>query len=361
MKYLVTGGAGFIGSALCRWLHSNSDCNIVNIDKLTYAGTIASLGDLPRSRRYRFHRQDICDRSKLAVIVAAERPDVIIHLAAESHVDRSIDGAAAFIETNVLGTYSLLEAARAYWTTLDARRREAFRFLHVSTDEVFGSLGDHGAFDEASAYAPRSPYAATKASADHLVRAWRHTYDLPTMVSHCSNNYGPYHFPEKFIPLLITNAIESRPLPVYGDGRNVRDWLYVDDHAEALAIIAARGKPGETYAIGGRSERTNLEVAEAVCRELDALAPRLDGRPHRTMIEMTEDRPGHDYRYAIDPARIHARLGWQARETFESGLRKTVSWFLRNDDWWRPLRRTIYGGERLGLRVGAPVRAGTGT
>jgi dTDP-glucose 4,6-dehydratase len=361
MKYLVTGGAGFIGSALCRWLHSYTDCDLVNIDKLTYAGTLTSLANLSRSRRYRFYQHDICDRAKLSAIVAAENPDVIIHLAAESHVDRSIDGAAAFIETNVVGTYSLLEAARDYWVALDASRKNSFRFLHVSTDEVFGALEDDGAFTEQTAYSPRSPYSASKASSDHLVRAWHHTYGLPTIISNCSNNYGPYHFPEKFIPLLITNAIEQHPLPVYGDGRNVRDWLYVDDHVEALATIAERGEPGETYAIGGRSERTNLEVAEAICRELDALAPRADGRQHRTMIEMTTDRPGHDYRYAIDPAKIHARLGWQARETFDSGLRKTVRWFLENERWWRPLRRSVYGGERLGLRSAVPLRAGSGS
>jgi dTDP-glucose 4,6-dehydratase len=354
MKLIVTGGAGFIGSAVCRLIVGTTGHSVVNLDKLTYAANLASLEPVAGSERYRFCRLDICDRAGVDRLLAAEAPDAILHLAAESHVDRSISGPAEFISTNVVGTYTLLEAMRAYLAGLPADRRERFRFLHVSTDEVFGSLGPTGAFSEATAYDPSSPYSASKAASDHLVIAWHRTYGLPAMISNCSNNYGPYHFPEKLIPLMITNALIGRELPVYGSGRNVRDWLYVDDHARALLAILEHGEVGQSYNVGGRAERTNLEVVETVCAHLDRRAPRADGAPHRTSIRFVADRPGHDFRYAIDPTRIEREIGWRAVETFDSGIARTVDWYLANQSWWRPLRERTYDGERLGL-IAQPV------
>ena len=347
MNVIVTGGAGFIGSALVRYLIAETGVSVTVIDKLTYAANLDSLAPVAASPRYRLVREDICNAPAMRDIFAAQKPDLVLHLAAESHVDRSISGPQAFIETNINGTYSLLEAARAYHAGLPAGRRDAFRFLHVSTDEVFGSLGPEGRFSESSPYDPSSPYSASKAASDHLVRAWHRTFGLPVIISNCSNNYGPYHFPEKLIPLTIINALEGKPVRVYGDGSNIRDWLYVDDHARALWRIATAGVPGATYTVGGNSERTNLEVVQAICDVLDALRP--DGDPHRRLIEFTEDRPGHDQRYAIDTARIESELGWKAQETFETGLQKTVQWYLDRPDWWRPLREKVYSGERLGL------------
>ena len=352
MKVLVTGGAGFIGSAVCRHLINERAANVVNIDKLTYAANLSSLESVASNPSYKFYRQDICDADGVSSVLQREQPDYILHLAAESHVDRSITGPAAFIETNISGTYTLLEAARAYWETMAGQRRDRFRFLHVSTDEVFGSLGDDGAFTETTPYDPSSPYSASKAASDHLARAWHRTYGLPVVLSNCSNNYGPYHFPEKLIPLVITNALLNKPLPVYGQGSNVRDWLFVDDHARALVDIALRGTPGESYNVGGRSERNNLAVVRAICSQLDALQPRADGKPHESAITFVTDRPGHDFRYAINPDKIEREIGWRAIESFESGIEKTVRWYLENEAWWRPLRATKYDGERLGL---APV------
>ena len=347
---IVTGGAGFIGSAVCRHLLSEGGCRVVNVDALTYAGNLASLRAVEGNPDYRFVHADIREEAALAAIFAEEAPDAVLHLAAESHVDRSIERPGAFVDTNVVGTFRLLEAALAYWRSLTSDRRENFRFHHVSTDEVFGDLPfDGGSFTERTPYAPSSPYAASKAAADAFVRAWGHTYGLPILLSNCSNNYGPYHFPEKLIPLLILNALEGRPLPIYGTGENVRDWLHVDDHARALALILARGRPGESYIVGGRAERTNLFVAQAVADQLDARQLLPDGRSRRTLIRMVEDRPGHDGRYAVDPGKIERELGWRAQESFESGLGKTVDWFLANEDWWRPLRERLYSGDRLGL------------
>jgi dTDP-glucose 4,6-dehydratase len=361
VKILLTGGAGFIGSAVCREIIANSDHEVANIDKLTYAANLKSLAEVASSPRYRFYHADICDRQQIAGVFAAEQPQAVLHLAAESHVDRSIAGPAAFIESNIIGTYQMLEAAREYWEGLKPRAREQFRFLHISTDEVYGSLQRDGWFTERTPYRPSSPYSASKASSDHLVSAWFHTYGLPTMISNCSNNYGPYHFPEKLIPLLITNALDDKDMPVYGKGNNVRDWLYVEDHARALMAILAWGLPGESYNIGGRAERTNLEVASSICAALDAIRPRPDGRSHRTRITFVTDRPGHDFRYAIDPTKIMSETGWSAVETFETGLAKTISWYLENESWWRPLRRSVYDGKRLGLgnkvqRAQGPVR-----
>jgi dTDP-glucose 4,6-dehydratase len=350
MKILVTGGAGFIGSAVCRAIIRTTEHEVINLDKLTYAANLRSLDSISASNRYGFFEIDICDRGKLTKIMDSEQPDAILNLAAESHVDRSITSPANFIETNIVGTYHLLEAARGYWEELEPRRRSAFRFLHVSTDEVFGSL-DTGLFSERSPYRPNSPYAASKASSDHLVRAWHHTYGFPAMISNCSNNYGPYHFPEKLIPLMILNAIEGKALPVYGKGDNIRDWLYVEDHAQALLLILAKGIPGQSYNIGGRAERTNLQVATAICWLLDSMRPRSDAKSYGTQITFVPDRPGHDFRYAIDPTKLASELGWLAKETFESGLHKTVLWYLDNETWWRPLRANVYKGERLGLRT----------
>ena len=326
LRVLVTGGAGFIGSALVRHLVSNTPHHVLNVDKLTYAGDLRSLRAVSDSERYTFVEADICDRSAMHAAIEGFRPDVVVHLAAESHVDRSIDGPAAFVETNIVGTSVLLTEALRYWESLDANARERFRFHHVSTDEVFGSLGSEGQFTEASPYAPRSPYSASKASSDHLVRAWGHTYGLPVVLTNCSNNYGPFHFPEKFIPLMIIKAISDQPLPIYGDGLNVRDWLYVEDHARALACVFETGDPGETYLIGGRCERTNVEVVQQVCDCLDRMRPRADGRPYRQQIAHVADRPGHDRRYAIDPSKLEQDLGWARRESFETGLEKTTRW-----------------------------------
>jgi dTDP-glucose 4,6-dehydratase len=346
-RILVTGGAGFIGSAVCRWLVANTPGRVATLDKLTYAANLHSLAPVAGDPRFSFHRGDIGDAAGVRRLISDFKPDWIMHLAAESHVDRSITGPADFIQTNVVGTYTLLEEARAYWRSLSAEAAARFRFLHISTDEVYGSLDDDGLFTEETPYHPRSPYAASKAASDHLVSAWFHTYGLPVIISNCSNNYGPYHFPEKLIPLIVTNAIDGRPLPVYGQGLNVRDWLYVDDHVRALVTILEQGQPGESYNVGGRSERRNIDVVEMVCTLMDELRPSKDQRSHRDLIRFVEDRPGHDFRYAIDPARIEGELGWRAQETFDSGIRKTVQWYLDNEDWWRPLRKT-YDGQRLG-------------
>lgn len=348
MKIMVTGGAGFIGSALCRHLVSELGHHVVNIDKMTYAATEGSTAMLRDKPFYRFHRLDICDRAAMEQVMAAEDVDGIIHLAAESHVDRSIDGPGAFIETNVLGTYSLLQAARAHHDRLPAARREAFRFHHVSTDEVFGELPlDGGLFTETTPYAPSSPYSASKAASDHLVMAWHRTYGLPVVLSNCSNNYGPYQFPEKLIPLTIINGLEGKPLPVYGKGQNVRDWLHVEDHARALALVFARGRLGQSYNIGGHNERTNLAVVEAIADMLDEQAPSQAGS-RRALISFVGDRPGHDLRYAIDAGKIETELGWRARFNFETGLKDTIAWYMANAGWWQPLRAARYAGERLG-------------
>lgn len=349
MKMLVTGGAGFIGSAVCRMLVNDFDIEVVNVDCLTYASNLNSLEPIAASPKYNFYQVNVCDRATVSDILRFERPDAILHLAAESHVDRSITGPAAFIETNITGTYAMLEAARAYWSELPARRKEAFRFVHISTDEVFGTLGTDGLFNEHTAYDPSSPYSASKAASDHLVMAWHRTYGLPVVLSNCSNNYGPYHFPEKLIPLMITNALLGRELPVYGMGINVRDWLYVDDHARALLTIALKGVPGERYTVGGYNEKSNIEVVHAICELLDAKAPRSDGDSHTKAITFVEDRPGHDFRYAIDPSKIEKDLGWRAEESFTTGLEKTVDWYIANESWWLPLRLKAYAGERLGL------------
>jgi len=334
MKTLfVTGGAGFIGSALIRLMIAESDWRIVNIDKLTYAGNLESLAMLENNPRHIFSHSDICDGAALDALFAEHRPAGVIHLAAESHVDRSIHGPGDFIETNISGTYTLLEAARAYWSTLESEAKAAFRFHHVSTDEVFGSLGETGLFVETSPYQPNSPYSASKAASDHLVRAWHHTYGLPTVMTNCSNNYGPCQFPEKLIPLMIHNAVSDKPLPIYGKGDNVRDWLYVDDHARALRLVFERGVPGETYNIGGHNEKTNLEVVDTLCALLDELQPRADGRNYREQKITVTDRPGHDKRYAIDATKIERELGWTPQESFESGMKKTVQWYLENADW----------------------------
>jgi dTDP-glucose 4,6-dehydratase len=348
MNIMVTGGAGFIGSALCRHLLSDLGHQVVNVDKMTYAATEGSTAMLRGSSLYHFHRADICDREQMKSLMSAEDIDGIIHLAAESHVDRSIDGPGAFIETNILGTFSLLQAARAYHDTLPKGRRDRFRFHHVSTDEVFGELPlEGGLFTEATAYAPSSPYSASKAASDHLVMAWHKTYGMPVVLSNCSNNFGPYQFPEKLIPLMILNGLEGKPLPVYGQGTNVRDWLHVEDHARALAMVFARGQLGQSYNIGGRNERTNLAVVEAIADLLDQEDPRKDG-PRRELITFVGDRPGHDLRYAIDATKIEAELGWRAKFDFESGLKNTIAWYLNNQDWWQPLRAARYAGERLG-------------
>ena len=351
MKVLVTGGAGFIGSSVCRHLVNDRGAAVTNIDKLTYAANLASLASIAEHSSYSFDKLDICDAEGVAAVLQRDQPDGILHLAAESHVDRSITGPAAFISTNIAGTYTLLEAARAYGDKLPGARKERFRFLHVSTDEVFGSLGDQGTFSETTPYDPSSPYSASKAASDHLARAWHRTYGLPTVLSNCSNNYGPFHFPEKLIPLVITNALMGRPLPVYGQGSNVRDWLFVDDHARALVNILERGKPGESYNVGGRAERNNLAVVRAICGQLDQMKPRADGKPHENAIAFVTDRPGHDFRYAINPEKIEREIGWRAKESFDSGLQKTIEWYLSNEAWWRPMRENRYDGERLGLSL----------
>src|SRR5262245_37725766 len=358
VKIVVTGGAGFIGSAVCRYLVRETLASVINVDKLTYAANLRSLEAIANSPRYSFIKADICDRAAMNAVFHAHAPDIVMHLAAESHVDRSINGSDAFIRTNVLGTHCLLEAARAYWASLPQRQAEDFRILHVSTDEVYGSLGSDGAFSEATAYDPSSPYSASKAAADHLASAWFRTYGLPVVISNCSNNYGPFHFPEKLIPLVVLNALEGKPLPVYGDGSNVRDWLYVEDHARALYLIARRGCPGEKYNVGGHNERSNLSVVESICDILDELRPEAESR--RRLITFVTDRPGHDRRYAIDARKLERELGWHAVETFETGLAKTVRWYLDNRSWWEPLRKGVYAGERLGLLSGSDLRTDLG-
>ena len=346
MRIIVTGGAGFIGSAVVRHLVLEAGANVLTIDKLTYAGTRTSLKAVDNHPGHHFVQADICDETAVARALSEFRPERIIHLAAETHVDRSITGAKAFVETNVIGTFTLLELARQYWTTLDRQARDAFRFLHVSTDEVYGSLGPDGLFTEKTRYDPGSPYSASKAAADHFATAWHRTYGLPVVISNCSNNYGPFQFPEKLIPLATLNAMEDKAIAVYGAGTNVRDWLHVDDHARALDLIASKGRPGERYNVGGRNERSNIEVVRRIARIMDALRP--EGAPHERLIRFVPDRPGHDQRYAIDPTKLESELGWRASETFETGIEKTVRWYMQNEWWWKPLRENVYRGERLG-------------
>lgn len=351
MKILITGGAGFIGSAVVRHIINNTQNSVINVDKLTYAGNLESLIDVSKSERYFFEQVDICDRAALDRIFSHYKPDAVMHLAAESHVDRSIDGPAAFIETNIVGTYTLLEAARKYWLQLDEEQKYQFRFHHISTDEVYGDLhGTDNLFTETTPYAPSSPYSASKASSDHLVRAWHRTFGLPTIVTNCSNNYGPYHFPEKLIPLMILNALSGKPLPVYGNGMQIRDWLFVEDHARALYKVVTEGKVGETYNIGGHNEKANIEVVKAICQLLEELAPNKPAnvKHYVDLITFVTDRPGHDLRYAIDATKIGQELGWHPQETFESGLRKTVEWYLKNKTWWSRVLDGSYNLERLG-------------
>ena len=348
---LVTGGAGFIGSAVVRHIIENTQDNVVNVDKLTYAGNLESLESVENNPRYAFEQVDICDAKALARVFEHHQPDAVMHLAAESHVDRSIDGPAAFIETNIVGTYTLLEAARAYWNSLNDERKAAFRFHHISTDEVYGDLeGTDDLFTETTPYAPSSPYSASKASSDHLVRAWLRTYGLPTIVTNCSNNYGPFHFPEKLIPLMILNALDGKPLPVYGNGQQIRDWLFVEDHARALYKVVTEGKVGETYNIGGHNEKANIDVVRTICSLLEELVPNTpEGiAKYEDLITYVKDRPGHDVRYAIDAAKIGRELGWKPQETFESGIRKTVEWYLNNKKWWSRVLDGSYNRERLG-------------
>jgi dTDP-glucose 4,6-dehydratase len=348
MKIIITGGAGFIGSALIRYLIKTTDHTILNLDKLTYAGNLSSLKEVEDSDRYCFMQLDICDKEGVEKLFTDFRPDAIMHLAAESHVDRSIDGPAEFIHTNIVGTCNLLECAKNYWNGLDKEKQQTFRFQHISTDEVYGSLGDEGLFTETTPYDPRSPYSASKAASDHLVMAWYHTYGLPVVMTNCSNNYGPYHFPEKLIPLVILNAMEQKPLPIYGKGDNVRDWLFVEDHAIALYEVLANGKVGETYNVGGNCEKTNLEVVETICEVLDKLKPPTGIKNYSELITFVTDRPGHDKRYAIDAEKIHNELSWVPHETFTSGIQKTVKWYLDNEWWWKPIRTQKYAGDRLG-------------
>lgn len=349
MKILVTGGAGFIGSAVIREAIENQQHEIVNVDKLTYAGNLESLDSVSKSNRYHFEKVDICNAEEIRRVFETHKPDAVMHLAAESHVDRSIDGPSEFIQTNVIGTYTLLEAARAYWTELAEDKKKSFRFHHVSTDEVYGSLGDTGLFREDTPYQPNSPYSASKASSDHLVRAWYETYGMPVVTTNCSNNYGPFHFPEKLIPLVSLNAMDGKTLPVYGKGDNVRDWLYVEDHARALLLVLEKGRLGETYNVGGRNERTNLEVVKTICKILDELKPLENGKPHESLIEFVTDRPGHDHRYAIDATKLENELGWKAQENFDSGIKKTIQWYIDHKDGW--CKRVLDGSyklERLG-------------
>jgi dTDP-glucose 4,6-dehydratase len=348
MRILVTGGAGFIGSALVRQLIAETDAEVVNVDKLTYAGNLDSLGQALDDPRHHFERVDICDPAGLKRLFGQYRPDAVMHLAAESHVDRSIDGPADFIQTNITGTFCLLEASLAHWRSLEAEAKGRFRFLHISTDEVFGSLGAEGFFTETTTYSPNSPYSASKASSDHLVRAWHHTYGLPTLITNCSNNYGPYQFPEKLIPVMILNALAGKPLPIYGKGDNIRDWLFVDDHARALRLVLEKGTPGETYNVGGHNEKTNIEVVKTICGLLDELATSSPHRPHESLITFVTDRPGHDRRYAIDASKIGRELGWTPIETFETGLRRTVEWYLANTGWCERVSSGAYR-DRLGL------------
>ena len=349
MRIFVTGGAGFIGSALVRHLIENSEHEVLNFDKLTYAGTQTTVEGVASSNRYRFVQGDICDADAVREAIAGFRPDVVTHLAAESHVDRSIDGPDAFIQTNIVGTFTMLSEARAYWQGLGEEARKAFRFHHISTDEVYGSLGDTGLFTEETPYDPRSPYSASKAGSDHLVSAWGHTYGLPVVITNCSNNYGPYHFPEKLIPLMIVKALAGEMLPIYGKGDQVRDWLYVEDHVRALQAVFERGQVGRTYNVGGNNEKQNIEVVHAVCAILDRLRPRADGASYATQIGTVADRPGHDKRYAIDASRIRDELGWEPSETFETGIEKTVAWYLANEDWWRAIVNERQADQRRGL------------
>jgi len=349
MRFLVTGGAGFIGSALCRHLISAKLGEVLNVDKLTYAANLSSLATIAASPNYHFAQHDICDRAAMTALFESFQPDAVFHLAAESHVDRSITGSAEFIQTNIVGTHTLLEVALTYWRSLSGDKQQKFRFLHISTDEVFGSLGATGAFSEETAYDPRSPYSASKAASDHLVNAWHHTYGLPCLITNCSNNYGPYHFPEKLIPLMILNALEGKSLPVYGDGKQVRDWLHVNDHAAALHIVMAHGVPGQTYCVGGRNERENIQVVKHICALVDELAGTRPEGPREGLITHVQDRPGHDQRYAIDATKLESELGWRATYNFETGIRQTVEWYLARRDWWEPIRTRNYQGERLGL------------
>ena len=350
-RILVTGGAGFIGSALVRHLIETTGHTVLNLDALTYAGNLASLDSVADNPRYSFVKADIGDAAAVRAAIQAFQPEVVTHLAAESHVDRSIDGPAAFIQTNIVGTYVLLAEVLDYWRGLAEPEKSAFRFHHISTDEVFGSLGAEGFFTETTAYSPRSPYSASKASSDHLVRAWHDTYGLPTLVTNCSNNYGPYHFPEKLIPLIIIKGLAGEKLPIYGKGDNVRDWLFVEDHVRALTRVFEAGAPGETYIIGGRAERTNLQVVERICASLDRLRPRPGGHSYADQMTFVADRPGHDHRYAIDPSKLERELGWRAQVSFDDGIEATARWYLENEAWWRPILDGTYSGQRLGVRA----------
>ncbi|MGX9938307.1 dTDP-glucose 4,6-dehydratase [Acinetobacter pseudolwoffii] len=350
MKILVTGGAGFIGSAVIRHIIQNTNNQVLNIDKLTYAGNLESLKEVDQHPNYQFKQIDICDTEQIIAAIDAFQPHAIMHLAAESHVDRSIDGPAAFIQTNIVGSYTLLEAARKYWMGLNPEAQQNFRFHHISTDEVYGDLeGTTDLFTETTSYAPSSPYSASKASSDHLVRAWHRTYGLPVIVTNCSNNYGPYHFPEKLIPLVILNALDAKPLPVYGNGQQIRDWLFVEDHARALYKVVTEGVVGETYNIGGHNEKQNIEVVKTICKILDELKPQANGQAYASLITFVKDRPGHDLRYAIDATKIQNELGWTPTETFETGIRKTVQWYLNNLDWCHRVQDGSYQRERLGV------------